>query len=560
MARRSRDELIFLPLGGIGEIGMNAYLYGLDTGGSRQWLMVDLGITFPGEREPGIDVIMPDLRFIEEERANLAGLLLTHAHEDHYGAVSELWPRLGVDIYATPFTAQLLRVKHAENRGGGELPIKEIPLQARLQIGPFDVELITLAHSIPEPNGVVIRTEAGTVFHTGDWKLDADPITGAPTDNARIEAIGVEGLDAIVCDSTNATRAGASPSEADVAETLKTIVAGAKQRVAVTTFASNVARIRSVFEAAKAADRHVVVVGRAMHRVIQVARETGHIPPNTELLGDEEYGYLPRDKVVALCTGSQGEPRGALARIAANDHPAIAFAPGDLVIFSSRTIPGNEKSVGWVQNNLIEQGLELITDSDALVHVSGHPRRDELKQMYEWAQPGIAVPMHGEARHLAAHAKLAREAGVKTVIEARNGDVVRLSPGPAEIIDEAPVGRVFRDGGLIVPADSDALAERRRIARLGTVTVSIVLSTKGDLAAEPQIAMTGVPEADEHGRSMHDAALDGAMGALDGIPRPRRKDAGAVGEAIRRGVRSELGNAWGKRPICTVLVSIVRTA
>jgi len=557
VARRGEDELIFLPLGGVGEIGMNAYLYGLGSPRSRQWLMVDLGITFPGEREPGIDVILPDIRFIEEERTNLAGLLLTHAHEDHFGAVSELWPRLGVDIYATPFTAQLLRVKHAENGGSGELPITEVPMQARFQIGPFDIELITLAHSIPEPNGVVIRSSAGTVFHTGDWKLDADPVLGAPTDAARIQEIGEEGLDAIICDSTNATRAGSSPSEAEVAETLKTIVAQAKHRVAVTTFASNVARIRSVIEAAKAADRHVVVVGRAMHRIIQVARETGHISPDYELLTEEDYGYLPREKVVALCTGSQGEPRGALARIANDDHPAISFAAGDLVVFSSRTIPGNEKSVGWVQNNLINQGLDLITDSDALVHVSGHPRRDELKKMYQWARPRVAVPMHGEARHLAQHAALARAAGVKTVIEARNGDIVRLLPKPAEIIDEAPTGRLFRDGNLIIPAEANAIAERRRLSRLGVVTVSIVLTATGELAAEPRLFLAGLPDFDGNGRPMREAAMEGVMSALDGIPRPRRKDSDLVSEAVRRGLRAGLGDAWGKRPICAVMVSIV---
>jgi len=553
--RRGSDELVFLPLGGIGEIGMNAYLYGLGRGRAKSWLLVDLGITFPGEREPGVDVIMPDLSFLEEERANLAAILLTHCHEDHFGAVADLWPRLGCDIYATPFAAQLLRVKSAENGVTGELPIRELPLRARVEIGPFDVELITMAHSIPEANGVAIRTGLGTIFHTGDWKLDADQATESATDASRIQEIGEEGIAAIICDSTNATREGRSPSEAEVAKTLTRLIAQAQHRVAVTTFASNVTRMRAVMEAAHADGRHVVVVGRAMLRIIQVAQDTGHLPSDWELLGEDDYSRLPRDKVVALCTGSQGEARGAIARVASGEHPNVELVRGDLAIFSSRTIPGNEKAVTRVQNDLADLGVDVVTDADDLVHVSGHPRRGELEQIYAWTRPAAAVPMHGEPRHLLEHAKLARRLGVKTVVSPRNGDIVRLLPGPAEIVDQAPSGRLYRDGRLIVPAEGPAVGERRKLSFVGNVTVSLVLSAKGELAAEPQAAIVGLPETDDKGVLLQDVVLDAVMSAFDGLPRPRRKDSSTVAEAVRRAVRGELTAAWGKKPVCNVLVS-----
>ncbi len=551
------EELVFLPLGGVGEIGMNLYLYGLGSPRRRQWLMIDLGVTFPGEYEPGIDLIMPDTRFIEDERANLAGILLTHAHEDHFGAVMALWPRLRAPVYATPFTAALLRAKLIERGLEGDVELIEIFRQTRMEIGPFDIELIDMAHSIPEPNGVVIRTPLGTVFHTGDWKLDPDPIVGPPLDEKRIREVAQEGIDVLVCDSTNAMRDGVSPSEADVAETLTEIICKAEHRVAITTFASNVARLRSAIAAAKAADRHVVVVGRAMLRTLQVARETGHLPGDVELLSDDEYGYLPRDKVVALCTGSQGETRGALARIAADTHPKITFAAGDMVIFSSRTIPGNEKSVGRVQNKLVDQGVEIVTDADALVHCSGHPRRGELEKMYEWVRPRIAIPMHGEARHLAAHADLAKSLGVGNVVRTRNGTMVRLAPGPAELIDEAAAGRVYKDGAIMLEGGSNTLSERRKLAFAGTVSVSLILSGAGELRGEPQIACWGLPESSKEGVAMAEIIFDAIYGALDGIPRRRRKDSAKVGEAVRRAVRAEINQAWGKKPLCAVLVTVL---
>jgi ribonuclease J len=427
----NQDELVLLALGGIGEIGMNCYLYGLGPPDKRQWLMVDLGLTFPeGENDPGVDVILPDLRYIEAERGSLAGLLLTHAHEDHFGAVIELWPRLRVPIYATPFTAALLRAKAAEFGKRQELPIKEVALDGRFSVGPFALELVEMAHSIPESNALLLRTPLGTVLHTGDWKLDATPVVGRTVSPERLAEIGTEGITALVCDSTNAMREGRSPSERDVARSLAQIVGQAKRRVIVTIFASNVARIRAVWEAARSAGRRLVVAGRAMHRIIDVAMATGYLPPDFEYDDQSRFPHLEAGQVVALCTGSQGEPRAAMSRIAADEHPDIELDRGDLVIFSSRTIPGNERAVGQIQNRLVDIGCEVLTDADALVHVTGHPRRDELKDMYAAIKPRLAIPMHGEPRHLEAHRKLAREAGVREVLSVRNGAMVRLAPRP----------------------------------------------------------------------------------------------------------------------------------
>src|SRR5581483_9043508 len=532
-------ELVFMALGGIGEIGMNCYLYGLGPADARQWLMIDLGITFPeGENDPGIDVILPDLRFIEEERSSLAGLVLTHAHEDHLGAIIELWPRLQVPIYATPFTAAMLKSKAAEFGRKVQLPIKEVPLDARFSVGAFDLELIGVAHSIPESNAIALHTPLGVVVHTGDWKIETQPVLGRPTDPSRLIALGEGGVAAMICDSTNALRDGRSPSEQEVAKSLAAIISGAKRRVAVTIFASNVARIRAVADAARAAGRHLVVAGRAMHRIIAVAMDTGYLPQNFKYHDQQHFSYLEPHEVVLLCTGSQGEARAALARIAEDQHPDVELGDGDLVIFSSRTIPGNERTVGRMQNRLVNLGCEIVTDTDALVHVTGHPRREEIKEMYGWVKPRISIPMHGEARHLAAHAELARAAGVKEVLDVRNGDMVRLAPGNAEVIDEAPVGRLFRDGSLLVPSEDGPVRERRALAFAGVVIVALLRSGRGEIGADVEIALDGVPAADAEGRPMTEIVRDAVEGTIASIPRDRRRDGELVREAVRRAVRS----------------------
>lgn len=551
------DEFVFLPLGGAGEIGMNVYLYGYGPADARRWLMVDLGITFPSEAEPGVDVVLPDLRFIIEERRALEGIVLTHAHEDHIGAVVEQWPSLEAPIFATPFTAAMLRSKAVENKARFALPITVVPLGGRFNAGPFEVEFINMSHSIPEPSAVAIRTPLGLVLHTGDWKFDASPFVGLPADETRLAALGGEGVLALVGDSTNAFREGRSPSEAEVARSLTGIIKKATRRVAVTSFASNVARIQAVADAARASGRQLVVAGRALHRIIGVAIDTGYLPEDFDYLDQDDFDHLKPAEVVLLCTGSQGEARAALARIAESEHPSIALTRGDLVIFSSRTIPGNERAVSRVQNNLARAGCDVLTDGEALVHVTGHPRREELRQMYAWTKPRIAIPMHGEARHLKEHARLAREAGVPTVIPVVNGDIVLLAPGSARIIDEAPTGRLYRDGNLIVPSDEGPVRERRKLAQVGLVIVALVLSRRGELFGEPQIALDGVPTRGGDGGLMADRAVKAALGALKSMPAARRHETEALREAVRRSVRSAVAEAWGKKPICKVLITVL---
>jgi len=554
----AQDELVFAPLGGIGEIGMNLSIYGFGDERRRQWLIVDCGVSFAAEEQlPGVDLILPDIRYLIEQRRNILGLVLTHGHEDHIGALIDLWPRLNVPLYATPFTAALFEAKRLSEPGAPQIPIKVVPLGGRLSLGPFAVEFINVAHSIPESNALAIRTPAGIVLHTGDWKIDPTPLIGPPTDAARLTALGDEGVLALIGDSTNAVRDGRSPSEADVAKSLAELIRTAPGRVAVTTFASHVGRIRAVADAARACEREVIVVGRAMERVTQVARETGYLDGVQDFRSMESYGYLPPDKVLALCTGSQGEPRAALARIAEDEHPEVTLAKGDRVIFSSRAIPGNEKAVTRIINGLVAQGVEVITDRTHLVHVSGHPRRDELRDMIGWVRPRILIPAHGEALHLAEHAELARRAGVPQVLVCRNGDLIRLAPGGAEIIDEVPSGRLYKDGALLVNAEARTVASRRRLSFAGIVTVALAVNDKGALLADPEIELFGIPETDAAGASMTEIARDAVEEAFESLPKPRRRDPDGVAESVRRAVRAAIAERWNKKPICHVHVLTV---
>jgi ribonuclease J len=553
----TRDELVFAPLGGVGEIGMNLALYGLGEEPRRTWLIVDFGISFAGDDLPGIDVILPDIRYLVEERSRIAGIVLTHAHEDHFGALLDLWPQLKVPVYATPFTAALLAAKRAGEPGAPDIPVTIVPLGGRVTVGPFDIEYVSVAHSIPESNALVIRTRAGTVLHTGDWKIDPTPLLGPPTDETRLRAVGDEGVVALIGDSTNAVREGRSPSESDVARALTDIVKNARGRVAVTTFASNVARIRATAAVAREAGREVVVVGRAMERIVQVARETGYLEGVQDFRSVETYGYLPPDKVVALCTGSQGEPRAALSRIAQDQHPEVTLAKGDCVIFSARAIPGNEKAIGRVINGLVAQGIEVVTDRTHLVHVSGHPRRGELEDMIRWVRPRILIPVHGEALHLAEHAALARRLGVPQVLVCQDGDLVRLAPGAAAVVDEVPAGRFYKDGFLLVDAQARTVPDRRRLGFAGIVSVAVALTDKGELAADPEIDITGIPEANRDGKAMEQIVYDAVIEAFESLPRARRRDPDSVDEAVRRAARAAIGQPWGKKPMCHVHVLTV---
>lgn len=551
----ANTDIVFLPLGGVGEIGMNLALYGVGPADNRSWLIVDCGVSFAGPELPGIDLVFPDIKFLEEEIDNVVGMVITHAHEDHYGAIAHLWPYLNVPVYCTPFTAGLLNAKIEHEPDVEEVPLTVVKAGERHQIGPFDVEFVSMTHSIPEPCALAIRTDAGMVLHTGDWKIDLDPRVGDPMDLPRLRELGEEGVMALVCDSTNAMREGVSPSEGDVAEELKKVIGQAKHRVAVTTFASNVARIRAIAEAAKANERDIVVVGRSMHRVIDVAGELGYLDDLPQFHDEEAFGYLPREKVVLLCTGSQGESRAALARIAAGDHRHIGLSKGDTVIFSARAIPGNEKAIGAVMNNLSNSDVTIVTDSDALVHVSGHPRRGELEQLYKLVKPKVVVPVHGEPMHLTAHANFARDMKVDEVVRAKNGDIVRLNAGRAAVIDEAPSGILVKDGTILDDPEVTGVRERRKLSYAGALVVSLVVNRQGDLLDDPQMSLMGLPDTDDDGEPIEDIVAKAVVGAVKSIPKQRRKDADLVGEAARRAARAAVLEVWGKKTLCQVLVS-----
>ncbi|VTZ48387.1 Ribonuclease J [Methylocella tundrae] len=550
----ANDELVFVPLGGLGEIGMNLALYGFGPKGRMKWLMVDCGIAFAGPELVGIDVIIPDISFIEKMRQDLVGLVITHAHEDHIGAVADVWPKLGCQLYATRFAAELLLTKRLSEPGAPEVPIKVVPQGGKIEAGPFSVEFIAMAHSIPESCALAIRTPLGVIVHSGDWKIDAEPGLGAPTDERRLAAIGDEGVLALICDSTNILREGISPSEGEVARNLRDIIAKASGRVIVTTFASNVARIRAVAEAASAAGRSVVLAGRAMERVVAVARECGYLDGIADFLGVDAFAHLPRDRVVLVATGSQGESRAAIARISEGEHPAVTLSAGDKVIFSSRTIPGNEREVGRIINNLIRSGVDVVTDRTALVHASGHPRRGEVSQLYAWTRPQIAIPAHGEDLHLAEHAAFAKAQGVPHVLSARNGDIAVLAPGQPGIVGEAPHGRLLKDGNIFVSQADEAPRMRQKLAVSGIITIALAVTSKGDLAGVPDVMTAGIPARVRDGAAM-DAIVDDAMfQTFDHLPRQKRRDADVVSTAIEKAVRNAVAAAWGKRPAVHVLV------
>lgn len=555
MSRKDDSQLVFCPLGGVGEIGMNFALYGFGPAHSRTWMIVDCGVTFPDLTLPGVDLVLPDTRFIEEHLDKLAGIVITHAHEDHYGALLDLWPRLKAPVWMTPFAAGMLASKREGEAGAPKVPVNIYKAGDRFSVGPFEIEAIAVTHSIPEPVSLAIRTPLGTLLHTGDWKIDPEPEIGPLTDEARFRAIGDEGVLAMMCDSTNALREGESPSEMAVSRGLREVIEAAKHRVVVTTFSSNVGRIRSIAEAARDAGRQVLVLGRSMHRVIAVAEELGYLEDLPPFLAESDYGYIPRENVVVLCTGSQGEGRAALAKLARDEMRDIALAAGDTVVFSSRVIPGNETAILDIKNRLIDREIRVIEDSDALIHVSGHPRRIELKQMYEWVRPHILVPVHGEAAHLAGQAELARQCGIPRPIQVRNGDMLLLAPGDPRILDQVPFGRIFKDGKLIGTDEAIGVRDRRRLSFAGHVAVNVVLDDRYQLEGDPDLVAIGLPSVDERGEDLEDLMLEAAIGAVESIPRVRRKDLDLVSEAVRRAVRAAANDAWGKKPIVTVFVT-----
>lgn len=556
MKKSKDDELVFLPLGGSNEIGMNFNLYGFGPAHDRKWIVVDLGVTFGDQTTPGVEIILPDPEFIEPYAEDILGIVLTHAHEDHLGAVHWLWPRLKAPVFATPFTAFLLREKLRDAGLLDEVPITEIPLGGTFELGPFELELITLTHSIPEPNGLAIKTPLGTILHTGDWKIDPEPQLGAPTDDAALRRLGDEGVLAMVCDSTNVFVEGTAGSEADVREALGNLIRSLKGKIAVACFASNVARMDTVIRAAQACGRKVCLAGRSMHRMAAAARSVGLLEGIEPFINDDQAKHLPEDEILFLCTGSQGEARAALSRIADGSHPHVKLGAGDHVIFSSRVIPGNEIPIRNLQNKLADRGVRLHTERDTPgIHVSGHPCREELRQMYQWVRPEIAVPTHGERRHLIEHAAFAKDLQVPQAISPRNGDMVRLAPGRAEIIDEVPAGRLYVDGGVVTPENGEALRERRHAAFNGMLAVSIVLDGRNKIVSGPQVRGIGLTGDDEY--SLDDALDDlceeaeTAYKRLDGDAREIDE---TIESAISRAVKKAAFRIWERKPVVETTV------
>nr|WP_298684223.1 ribonuclease J [uncultured Dongia sp.] len=543
------DELLFLPLGGSGEIGMNLNLYGHD----GKWLMLDLGISFGDDSTPGIDVVMPNPQFITERASDLVGIVLTHAHEDHIGAVPYLWSRLRCPLYATPFTASVLKRKLAEVGLEKQAPITIIPMSGSRDIGPFNVELITLTHSIPEPNAVVIRTKHGAVLHTGDWKLDPEPLLGEPTDVAALRRLGDGGVLAMVCDSTNVFVEGTSGSEADVRDSLMEVVGELKNRVAVGCFASNLARVETIARVAEAHGRHCALIGRSLWRMLESAQENGYLTDLPRFVTEHDIGYFPRENILMICTGSQGEPRSALTRIARGEHPQISLEPGDAAIFSSRVIPGNENSINRLHNDLTRRGVQIITDRDEDVHVSGHPARDELAEMYHMVRPRIALPVHGELRHIKEHVAFARACQVPEALAPENGTLIRLAPGPAEIIARVPAGRLALDGKALVSADSEAIRHRHRMGFNGVIMGSVVVDRAGRLLAPPQVSIDGLLEGEEALNVI--AKISNAIdSALDALPHAKRGDDAEVNEAARLAARRWFHKNYDKKPVTKIHV------
>lgn len=541
-----RDPLYFLPLGGSNEIGMNLNLYGF----RDQWLMVDLGTSFADDTMPGIDLIVPDVTWIADRRDQLLGIVLTHAHEDHLGAVSHCWEQLRCPVWATGFAAAVLREKLREKGLLNEVPVHEFASGEVIQLGPFKITTIGITHSTPESQALSIETPHGVILHTGDWKLDPDPVLGPTTDVEALRRLGDRGVLAMVCDSTNVFSSGRSGSEAAVRDSLLDLLRGYPGRVAVTTFASNVARVESLLHVARALNRHVCLVGRSLHRFTAAARANGYLQDLPELVDEREAGYLPREKVMYICTGCQGEPRGAMARIAFDQHPNVVLSPGDLVVFSSKIIPGNERTLYRMHNELVRRGIEVMTEKDAFVHVSGHPSRDELADMYRLARPRIAIPVHGEARHLFEHAKFAQSLQVPHGVVPNNGTLIRLAPGLPEVVDEVPAGRLAVDGDDLVPLQGGALQQRRKLGFNGAAVVSVALGVRGELLGPPEVALPGLVAGEND--DLLDEISEAIADSIDALKPAKARDDVVIEEVVLRAVRQVLRPQTDRKPLPVV--------
>ena len=557
----SEDAFVFLPLGGSGEIGMNLNLFGFGPETDRKWIIVDMGVTFGGPDTPGIEIIMPDIEFIEQIRHNILGIVLTHAHEDHMGALARLWDKIRCPVWATPFTMYLVKDRLSEAEILDEVPLNLVQLGGKIKLGPFEIDLITLTHSIPEPNALAIRTPLGTVLHTGDWKIDPNPQIGDPVDEDALRKLGKAGVLAMICDSTNVFTPGEAGSEEGVRAELTKLIAEYDGRgVAVASFASNVARLESVMLAARENNRSVCLIGRSMKRMTAAAKSVGLLSKVGALLTEDEAQAMPSAHVLCLCTGSQGEPRAALSRIASGQHRSVKFHQGDVVIFSSKIIPGNEKGIFALQNALADDGVEIITEKMRPIHVSGHPCRDELTAMYDWVNPEIAIPVHGERRHLLEHAKLAKNLGIKHAYAPRNGEMIQIAPTGPQVVDIVASGRLHQDGNDIVSAHDEGLRLRRKMAYAGHISVGLVINGKGSLVAGPEPRISGFPEGKtgELIEDLLDDVAEVAEDTFDRITRRDRRDEEVVETKLASKIKRRVRERTGKRSIVEVIVHKVK--
>ncbi len=545
----SNDDVLFLPLGGSGEIGMNANLFHYND----EWLMVDLGISFPDDSMPGVDVVLPDISFIEKRRDKLKGLVITHGHEDHIGAIPYLWERLKCPIYATPFTLALVRAKLRENLPKAKVKLITLPFNTEVPIGGFTVEMIALTHSIPDPAGVVLRAGDKTIFHTGDWKFDSNPLLGSVSDKDALKRLGDNGVDVMIGDSTNAMVAGRTGSEADARTGLIKAIKAAKGRVAVTCFASNVARVDTLVQAAVAVGRSPLLVGRALQRITEAARSCGYLEDWPDMVSEDEFNLIPKNNVLLICTGSQGEPRSAMSRIASGSHHSINLESGDTVMYSSRQIPGNETAIARVQDNLIRRGIIVVTDDDAPIHVSGHPARDEMAEMYQLIRPKLAIPTHGTARHLKAHAELAKDCQVPNVIIPNNGDIITFNNAEGAVVGKASVGLQTVEGGAVISIDGQIMRDRRRLLWNGNVTASVVLSLSGELCLAPTISQSGLSDGGRADDYLAEASICVEDAMLDLSDKAIMDDKRVI-DTASQALRGLAKSMFGRRPLVQVHV------
>ena len=550
----SKEELLFCPLGGSGEIGMNMNLYAYGSQENKKWIIVDMGVTFADDSIPGIDLIFPDPGFILDKKDDLLGIVLTHAHEDHIGAIAHIWPKLKSKIYATPFTAVLIQEKFKEKKIDILKYLKIVPLNSKIKLGAFEIDFVTLTHSILEPNGLSITTPAGTILHTGDWKIDPNPLIGGNFDEKKLKQIGEKGVIAMICDSTNVFSEGRAGSESDVRNSLVRIMENKQKKIIVTSFASNVARMETIFYCAKKTGRNICLVGRSMHRIYKAAKQCGYLGNMIEPIEPRDAKKVARDKIIYLCTGSQGEPMGAMNRVVNGIHPDVYLEDGDTVIFSSKIIPGNEKKLYQLQNEITKANVEIITEENAFVHVSGHPNRDDLKDVYKWVKPKCIIPVHGEHRHMKEHVMFAKKMQIPQTLQVENGDIIRIFPGiRPEIIDKAPSGRMYLDGTVGVTSDSLSIKERKNLSINGYLEVTLIIANNGKIK-KPVISFKGIPE-EEVGENFVFEIEDEISSICKTFSLDSKKQEKNLIELLKQNCRRIVRNKTGKKPFTNVNIA-----